>query len=127
MNLTKMIQDENLNGEGIMKILTLTEAAAILGISKPGTLKAVKSEGWTIAKIVGNIHLYYAEDVLEYRDHRYRTQLAKAMGWSGRGLYRADDVDIECPVCGKFSVKWPAPPYLSDKFLCIEGHEGKID
>lgn len=105
---------------------TLTEAATLLGLSKPGTIKAAKSEGWPIAKKVGNVHLYHAEDVHEYRDHRIRTKLVKILGWYGRGLYRNGDIDIECPTCGGFSVEWPAPPELSVKFLCLNGHKDKI-
>jgi hypothetical protein len=104
---------------------TLTEAAAHLGLSKSGAEKAASTEGWERYK-VGNVHLYPSADIREYRDHRHRTQLAKALGWHGRGLYRCDDIDIECPVCGAFAVEWPAPPYLSEKFLCVEGHEGEI-
>jgi hypothetical protein len=105
--------------------LTLSEAATELGFSKSATRKAARVENWPIAKRVGNVHLYYAEDIREYRDHRHRTKLVKALGWHGRGLYRVDDIDIECPVCGAFAVEWPAPPYLSEKFLCVEGHEGE--
>lgn len=107
-----------------MKTLTLTEAAAHLGISKHAAQKAAAKEQWDIVRKVGNVHLYAAEDVWKYRDHRYRTRLVKALGWLGRGLYRADDIDIECPICGGGAVGWPAPPYLSEKFLCLEGHKG---
>lgn len=107
-----------------MKTITLTEAADLLDISKQAVQKAATKEQWHIVRKVGNVHLYAAEDVLEYRDHRYRTRLVKALGWSGRGLYRVDDVDIECPQCVAFAVEWPAPPYLAEKFMCLEGHKG---
>jgi hypothetical protein len=99
-----------------MRILTLAEAAALLGISKQGAQKAARVEGWPLARKVGNVHLYFREDILEYRDHRYRTQLAKALGWRGRGLYREGSIDIECPACGAFAID------QFGKSLCLEGH-----
>jgi hypothetical protein len=106
--------------------MTLAEAVALLGISKQGAQKAARVEGWHIVCKVGNVHLYRKEDIREYRDHRHRTQLVKILGWRGRGLYREDDIDIECPVCGAFAVEWPAPPYLSEKYICLKGHKGEI-
>lgn len=108
-----------------MKTLTLTEAADMLGISKAAAQKAARAEQWSIVRKAGNVYLYDAEGPLEYRDHRQRTQLVKVLGWRGRGLYRADEIDIKCPSCGRFAVEWPAPPYLPEKFICVEGHEGE--
>jgi hypothetical protein len=102
---------------------TLAQAAPILGLTKIGAIKAARAEGWK-PYLAGTTHLYRAEDVYQYRDHRQRTELVKALGWRGRGLYRCDDVDIQCPTCGAFAVEWPAPPEISNKFICIEGHEG---
>jgi hypothetical protein len=97
--------------------MTLREAADLLGISKQATQKAARVEQWAIADKVGNVHLYYKADVLVYRDHRYRTQLAKALGWRGRGLYReGSNIDIECPACGAFAID------QFGKSLCLEGH-----
>lgn len=106
------------------KPLTLAEAAALLGLSKTAAQKAARAEQWVIVRKVGNVHLYDAEDVLEYRDHRLRTEMIKKLGWHGRGLYRAGDIDIACPVCGGFAVEWPAPPELAKKTLCVNGHHG---
>jgi hypothetical protein len=75
---------------------------------------------------VGNVYLYRDEDIYEYRDHRLRTRLVKILGWRGRGLYRAADLDIECPVCEGLAVEWPPPPELPEKFRCLKGHEGKL-
>lgn len=104
---------------------TITQAAAVLGLTKTGAGKTARAEKWKFYK-VGNVHLYVAEDVNKYHDHRQRTKLIKALGWRGRGLYRADDIDIdiECPVCGAFAVEWPAPPEISLIYLCIKGHKG---
>jgi hypothetical protein len=104
---------------------TTAQAAHHLAISKQGVEKAVRIEGWKPIK-VGNVHLYRTEDVHEYRDHRYRTQLVKALGWRGKGLYRASDIDIVCPQCGHFAIEWPAPPEISTKYMCLEGHEGSL-
>lgn len=101
---------------------SIIEAAPILGLTKIGAGKVARAEGWTVAFKIGAVNFYAAADVHEYRDHQQRTRLVKALGWRGRGLYRADDVDIECPVCGGFAVEWPAPPYLSEKFMCLKGH-----
>lgn len=119
VELTKMVN------QTLPNYYTTPEAAAHLGVSKTSIQKAAVREEWQPYKI-GNIHLYAAEDVHEYRDHRHRTKLVKSLGWRGRGLYRVDDIDIECPVCGGFAVEWPAPPYLSEKFICVEGHERKL-
>jgi hypothetical protein len=104
---------------------TTAEAAAVLGLSNAGFRKAAKAEGWRFYQ-VGNVHMYATSDIREYRDHRQRTKLVKSLGWCGRGLYRNDDIDIECPVCGAFAVEWPAAPEIPIKFMCLEGHEGEI-
>lgn len=104
---------------------TLVAAAAAIGFTKKGAEKAAKVEGWKRYK-VGNVYLYVSEDVHEYRDHRIRRDLAKKLGWRGRGLYRNNDINIECPECGAFAIEWPAPPYLSEKFMCLKGHEGEL-
>ncbi len=103
---------------------THTQAAALLCCSKEAVAVAAKRNGWPQIK-VGNVKLLQKEDVRDYRDHRYRTQLVKALDWSGRGLYRNKDIDIECPECGAFAVMWPAPPEIPTKFMCLKGHEGK--
>lgn len=102
---------------------TLTEAADHLGMSKAGIDKAAKKESWPTFK-AGNTKLYATADIHEYRDLRQRTKLVKALGWQGRGLYRVDDIDIECPFCGGFAIEWPAPPKIQNKFMCLKGHEG---
>lgn len=102
------------------------EAAPVLGLTKIGTGKVARREGWPVAFNIGGANFYAATDVHEYRDHQQRTKLVKALGWRGRGLYRADDIDIECPECGGFAVEWPAPPELSNKFMCLKWHEGKL-
>jgi hypothetical protein len=102
---------------------TLIEAATVIGLSQRGAEKAAIREEWKPYP-AGTTYLYRAEDVHEYRDHRLRTELVKALGWRGRGLYRNDDIDIKCPVCGAFAVEWPAPPELADSFRCIDGHFG---
>lgn len=105
---------------------TITQAAAYLGISKEAVSAAADRNGWETIS-VGNVRLVPKEDVHDYRDHRQRTELVKALGWGSRGLYRNDDIDIECPICGGFAVEWPAPPELSEKYMCLEGHEGKVE
>jgi len=105
---------------------TLTQAATYLGLSKPGTAKAAKANAWPIEK-VGNVHLFFAEDVHEYAEHRQRTKLVKALGWRGRGLYRASNINVTCPICGAFAVEWPAPPEVSKIILCVEEHKGEIE
>lgn len=105
---------------------SITEAAPILGLTKIGAGKVPKREGWTVAFNIGKANFYRADDVHEYRDHQQRTRLIKSLGWRGRGLYRADDIDIECPECGAFAVEWPAPPEIQIKFMCLEGHEGEL-
>jgi hypothetical protein len=106
---------------------SLAEAAAYLHLSKPVTSRVAKSkkQQWPVYE-VGNVHLYREEDIHEYRDHQLRTQLVEALGWRGRGLYRADDIDISCPICDAFAIEWPAPPELSTKFMCLNGHEGEL-
>jgi hypothetical protein len=99
----------------------------VLGVSRVAISKIAKAEGWQSKPIAnGAAHLHRAEDVREYRDHQIRTKLVKALGWHGRGLYRADDIDIVCPICGGFAVEWPPPPEISKQFMCLEGHEGEI-
>jgi len=112
----------------IPNFFTLTQAAAILDMSRSGAKKAAKREGWTPYQ-AGNAHLYRGCDVYEYRDHRTRTELVRSLGWCGpnRHLYRCDDIDIECPECGAFAVMWPPPPELADKWRCVEGHGGSVD
>jgi hypothetical protein len=106
---------------------SLAQAAAHLGISKSVTSRVAKLQipPWPIFK-AGNAHCYRAEDIHEYRAHQLRTQLAKALGWRGRGLYRVDDIDIACPICDAFAIEWPATPKLSDRYLCVNDHEGSI-
>jgi hypothetical protein len=103
---------------------TTAQAAAILGLTKKGTAKAARVEGWHVYP-AGNANMYVVEDVYEYRDHGHRTQLAKELGWSGRGKFRNDTIDIECPKCGAFAVEWP--PMEPIKFKCLDGHEGVIN
>lgn len=107
-----------------MKTLTLAESAGRLGISKQAAQKAARAEKWNIIRKVGNVYLYDAQDVYEYRDHGYRTRLAKELGWAGRGKFRDDQIDIECPECGAFAIEWPAME--PTKFRCLKGHEGKL-
>jgi hypothetical protein len=104
---------------------TITEAAAALALSRPGAEKAAQREGWEFIE-VGNVHLFRVEDVREYRDHRQRTKLVKALGWRGRGLYRCDDIDLSCSECDDFAVMWPPPPLIADRHLCINGHLEKL-
>jgi hypothetical protein len=99
---------------------TLVEAAEALGFTQRGAEKAALREEWTPTR-VGNVNLYRAEDVHEYRNHRLRTRLVKKLGWAGRGLYRNDDIDTLCPECGSFAVEWP-PGYM-ENLLCIKGHD----
>lgn len=105
-------------------LLTLSEAAILLGISKTGIQKVAAREKWVIVRKVGNVHLYNTADVCEYQDHRYRTKLTETFGWKGRGLYRVDDIDISCPICDCFAVEWPAPPQIPNRYLCPNGHKG---
>lgn len=101
---------------------TITQAADRLGISKEAISAAAKRNGWDTVSI-GNVRLILKADVHDYRDHQYRTQLVKALGWAGRGLYRNEDIDIECPECGGFAVEWPALD--PNVFLCLKGHRGE--
>jgi len=79
-------------------------------------------EGWE-KQMVGNAALYAAEDVREYRDTRYRTELVKKAGWwSGRGLYRDADLDIACPVCEGFAVERPLTAEGEIDWICLKGH-----
>lgn len=105
-------------------------AKEVLGkISAAAISKIVKSEGWKsipVAEGKSADHLHRAEDVHEYRDHQIRTRLVKALGWKGRGLYRLTDIDISCPICDGFAIQWPPPPYLPEKYLCINKHKGEL-
>ncbi len=103
-------------------------AAKLLGnITRAAVGKIARTEGWDSRPgAPGATHLHRAEDVHEYRLHQVRTQLVEVLGWSGRGLYRNDDIDISCPICEMFAIIWPATPYMAEKYLCTEGHEGKI-
>jgi hypothetical protein len=86
----------------IMKIpgyYSIPEAAGAIGLTKVGAGKVARREEWPIAFKIGPSNFYYTEDVREYRDHQQRTKLAKELGWRGRGLYREDDIDGECPTC----------------------------
>lgn len=120
--------DNAVVAQSIPGYYTAAEAAPVLGLTKIGAAKVARAEGW-IAYKVGNTHLYREEDVREYRDHRYRTQLVKSLGWVGLGLYRDDQIDIKCS-CGAFAVKWP--PLEPTNFMCLnlqlflKGHEGKL-
>ncbi len=97
------------------------------GISRVAVNKIVKCEGWqSVPGSPGASHLHRAEDVHEYRDHQIRTKLVKSLGWKGRGLHRINDIDISCPVCDGYAIEWPAPPYLADRYLCINEHEGEL-
>lgn len=100
-------------------------AMVVLNVSRAAISKIAKGENWPPLK-VGNSHLYTVDDVREYFDHQARTELVKALGWKGRGLYRYDDIDISCPICEVFAVEWPAPPQLSKTYLCLNRHKGEI-
>jgi predicted DNA-binding transcriptional regulator AlpA len=108
-----------------MKLLTLKEASTLLDISKPCTYKAARREQWPVVR-KGNVHLYDAEDIREYRDHRYRTRLAKSLGWKypgpGQGLCRDTEIDTECPECSSFAIEWPMPPQIPQFSKCLKGH-----
>jgi len=106
---------------------SIPEAAHTLGLTPIGARKVARKEDWLIAFKIGNANFYHAADVLEYRDHQQRTKLVKALGWNGRGLYRNDDIDIECPQCGAFAVEWPPAPELPGLYICAEGHDGKLE
>ena len=96
-------------------------------ISRDAVSKISKAEKWQSVPIANGVtHLHRAEDVRQYRDHQQRTQLVKVLGWKGRGLYRNEAIDIECPECGGFAVEWPAPPMLPEEFLCLKGHEESV-
>lgn len=97
-----------------------SEVAELFGWKRQAVSVTARREGWGVVKI-GNSHLYASEDVRAYRDARHRTQLAREFGWTGRGLYRDEDIDIECPVCGAFAIEWP--PLVGDTWLCLEGHK----
>lgn len=103
---------------------TSAEAQAALGVSGAALKKIASKEGWSVVQLSARYSLYPADDVLEYRDHRLRTQLARKMGWNGRGLHRADEIDIACPECGAFAIEWPPPPELAVKWYCVNGHSG---
>ena len=108
-----------------MKDYTHAEAAPVLNLSVDGVKKAAKKNRWGFRKR-GNVYLFDAQDILEYRDHGHRTTLAKELGWAGRGKFRDDNIDIECPEpgCGAFAIEWP--PMEPVKFKCLNGHEGKV-
>lgn len=111
------------SAQSIPGYYTAAEAAPILGLTKIGAAKVARAEGW-IAYKAGITHLYRTEDVHEYRDHRRRTELVKVLGWAGLGLYRDDQIDTNCPVCGAFAVEWP--PLEPTRFLCLKRHEGEL-
>lgn len=111
--------------EVILGYYDASGAMGILSVTRAAVSKIVKAEGWPLLK-VGNSCLFHAADVHEYRAHQVRTNLAKALGWRGRGLYRVDDIDISCPVCEAFAVEWPAPPLLPINYLCLNGHKGDV-
>ncbi len=100
-------------------------AMEVLKVTRAGISQIARTEGWPTYKS-GSGHLFHTEDVREYFDHQARTELVKALGWKGRGLYRIDDIDISCPICKGFAVAWPAPPYLPTNYLCLNGHKGDI-
>lgn len=109
---------------------TLTQAAAYLGLTRQALSLAAKAEKWKLHS-VGTAKLVRQDDVYEYRDHRYRTELVKRLGWSkdfdGPQLYRDSDIDCFCPQCGAFAVEWPPAPALSETIICLSGHRFEID
>ncbi len=103
-----------------------TGAMEVLKVTRAGVSKIAKTEGWPSYKS-GKGHLFHATDVHEYRNHQSRRDLVTALGWKGRGLYRKDEIDINCPNCGRFAVEWPAPPALPKTYLCLNGHKGELN
>lgn len=101
-------------------------AMEVLKVSRSAVSKIAKGEDWPLLS-VGTSRLFHATDVHEYRDHQARTKLVKALGWVGRSLYRVEDIDINCPDCGRFAVEWPAPPELPKTYMCLNGHKGRAE
>lgn len=103
---------------------TTQEIAELLSLTRQRVASLARREGWA-SNLVGNAALYPVDDVREYRDTRYRTQLLKKAGWwSGRGLYRDGDIDVGggCPECGKFAIEHPD---MDGRWVCLEGHKGE--
>lgn len=90
-----------------------------------------KAEGWQ-AQRIGTMAIYPESEVSEYLAARRRTCLLNRAGWNpdSRKLYRDDDIDSECPICGAFAIIRPVwlaqsgDEYLSDSWpwLCEQGH-----
>lgn len=90
-----------------------------------------KAEGWQ-AQRIGTMAIYPESEVSEYLAARRRTCLLNRAGWNpdSRKLYRDDDIDSECPICGAFAITRPlwqaqsGDEYLSDSWpwLCEQGH-----
>ena len=103
------------------------EVMSVLRVSRAAVPKIASHNNWKVHRIGNGVaNLYPKFNVLECRAHQLRTRLVKQLGWSGKGLYRNVDIDIECPECEAFAIEWPPAPELPNKYLCLEGHEGKI-
>ena len=117
---------------------TAAELAAALAqieggepITRQRVAAIAKAEGWQ-AQRIGTMAIYPDSEVSEYLAARRRTRLLNRAGWNPdkRKLYRADDIDSECPICGAFAITRPICPsapaneYLSDSWpwLCLRGH-----
>lgn len=100
------------------------EVMSLFNWKSPAQVSATaKREGWYFIK-VGAAHLYASQDVLAFRDTRYRTDLLRQEGWwNGLGLYRDEDIDVlgGCYYCGSFAIKHPQ---TAEAWVCLEGHRG---
>ena len=103
--------------------LTTKEIKEMFGWGRAQVSATAKRESWPRKK-VGTSYLYDNQEILEYRDARYRTELLKKAGWwSGPGLYRDNEIDVlnGCSVCQNFAIE---DPETGEKWICLEGHTG---
>lgn len=89
------------------------------------------AEKWS-AIMLGRMAIYHESDVESYLAARRRTRLLIKGGWQkdANRLYRDDDIDSECPICGAFAITRPAwqanstDEWLADTWAwrCQQGH-----
>ena len=119
---------------------TTAEIAAAIAQSEGGEplsrqrIAAIaKAEGWKALRL-GNLAFYPGGEVEAYLAARRRTRLLDLAGWNPGGrLWRDDEPDGECPVCGAYAVSRPSfqagdsAEYLSESWpwLCEQGHTNR--
>ena len=117
---------------------TAAELAAALAqieggepITRQRVAAIARAESWKPLRL-GTMAIYPEGEVAEYLAARRRTRLLNRAGWNPdkRMLYRDEEIDSECPICGAFAITRPiwqaqsGDEYLSDSWpwLCEQGH-----